>query len=196
MRRKVMIILLAIAGVLCIAIIALLLWSQPDGPPSVDHPSETAVATDTADIPAMASDPPSSPTGTPEAVQSLETAESPEDVIRYYFSCWNNKDTEGMDACRVEADRGLYSYDDVALEEAVELIGLTLETDEEALSQYDPAWYADPAEIALVVVDYTIHYNADGQAQLVRDTAEVKDYHFWLIKADEQSEWQIVMQGH
>lgn len=189
MRKKLLPVLLIVAGVLAISIVALLLvngGSQPQTSPAT--PTAEPVAQDT--VPAAA------PTATPDVLPAIDASSSPQDIVQFYFARWNAKDTGGMDDCRIEADRELYPYDDLQYEASVDLISLSTVPSDELEGRFNEEWYANPHGIALVEANFTITYNDEGKELHVSDGVTHDGYMFWLVKEEPDGPWQIVMQGY
>lgn len=180
MRRKLIIGLSIAAGVIAVAIVVIWLLTRPitEVQPPLADPTPTAATSLDA------------PVGVPTEDSSAA------EVIRYYFDRWNAKDSAGMDACRVEEDRGLHSYDDLPLIESVTLTALNEKSGTDEDVGYEEGWYDGTGDRAFFVADFTIHYNDEGKEMYQRDTAENKEYQFWMIKLDNNTPWQIMMQGY
>lgn len=188
MRQRLIKILLIAAVVLVIAIAAVLVF-VPRQPATTPPPQPT---TDLSLTPA----PEATPAPTPEAATVPTTSSSAEDVIRYYFSCWNAKDTAGMDDCRITQDRGLYSYEDLEYQAEIRLHSLTSFSKDEIGDQFDAEWYASPVDIALVEASFYIEYNDLGKESFVSEGVEHSGYRFWMVKESEDTPWRIALQGY
>lgn len=128
---------------------------------------------------------------TPSGMSAVET-------IEYLYEKMNEKDVEAVLSVyedqyieRTLLDRDLgANLDDII---SVELIGCEEETDSEFIkSLYDNEWYPDPYAIAIVWVEYDVkHVNgvgADGYDGVI-------PFGHTLVKADENSDWKIFMNG-
>lgn len=196
MRKRLIVILLICAVVVAAAIVVILITQSGGGTPAAEPTPEIVATTapSTEPIPQQGSD---NTTASYEGgVNALLPNASPEELVRYYFESWNAKNTTEMDACRIEADRGLYSYSDLPLEESIELISISETPKDEAIANYHQEWFSEPADITRILATFMVNYNEDGQAEYLRDSVSHEDYQFWLIKETPQSGWRIVIQGY
>lgn len=184
MYRKARTILLICAAILIVALIILALVLRPSAPQETAPPTEPAATQQTV----------VSPSVTMPTPVGAETAAV--DVIRHYLEFWGQKNTEGMEALLIRADRGKTVYDEMKYEASLEIKSLEERPAEEAAARFDPAWYGNetPADIALVMANYTITYNEEGRELYVRDGLERTEYLFWLVLED--GTWKIAMQGY
>lgn len=180
MQKKLMYILIGVAALLVVAIILLLVFMPKDhAAMPVESPPPTEATAAAPDEPQQPSEP-----GSPEA------------IVRYYFERWNAKDTQGMDAVRIEEDRGLYPYDDLKYEASIELKSVTMLTPEEVQARFSTDLYENPAGIAMVSADFAVHYNQEGQDAYLVESIEHEGYLFWMVQATEGGDWRIVQQGY
>lgn len=192
MRKKLMVILLICAAVVAAAIVVvLLLQLRPSAP--VQQPDAPLVTQAPTEIPPEQSNQGS---GSSSASNPLLADGTPEGVISYYMQKWNEKNTVEMDGCRIEADRGLYSYSDLPLESSIEVLSIATQPSEDAKARFNEEWYENPVDIALVLVSFNISYNEEGKELYLRDTVEHTDYQFWLVRETADTGWRIVIQGY
>lgn len=196
MRKRLIVILLICAVVVAAAIVVILVIQSGGSTPAADPTPEVVATTPSPD-------PASQQRGGNNAVESFENVAnpllpdaSPEELVRYYFESWNAKNTVEMDACRIEADRGLYSYSDLPLEKSIELTSVVETSKDQAIANYQQEWYSEPADITRLTTSFVVNYNEDGQAEYLRDSVSHEDYQFWLVKETPQSGWRIVIQGY
>jgi hypothetical protein len=131
----------------------------------------------------------------PPVLQTPSEAQSPEGVVRRYLEGWSAHDAEAMDACLLPALRG-GDYEGFEHIGSIEVIGCAEQSEQAAIARFDPAIYENPYSIALVVADYTIHYDEAGRAFYLRESAAREGFHFWLVKESADGEWLIAMQGY
>lgn len=178
-RNKLMIILLGCAALLLTLMIVLLVL--PSRTP--DTPDDSAPAAPTANATTL-------PTGAPSQDASAE------EVIRQYVAFWNAKDTAGMDACRIEADRGMIPYDELQYQEAIALRSVETMPREQAQSEFQAQWYENPAETALVQANLGIMYNEEGRTYYQADGLDRTDYRYWLVRETADGPWRIALEGY
>lgn len=200
-KARIALMIVAAALVVAIALVALLWREAPDAAP---EPTLAAEPLATSEAPEPTPEPTPSyieeetmpDTGRVTAAALEDIAAPPQDVIRYYFQRWQDKDVDGMEACLVAADRGLADYDDLGMIDSVTLLAMRRATDADAQAGFDPEWYEGAAEVAQVLVDCAIAYNAQGQDFYVTDGHERLNYPFWLVRESQEGGWRIAMQGY
>lgn len=195
MRKRLIVILLICAVVVAAAIVAILITQSGGDAPAAD-PTPEVVSVTPSPEPSPAPEASDAVVSFESVADALLSSASPEELVRYYFESWNAKNTAEMDACRIEADRGLYSYSDLPLEESIELISISETPKDEAIANYRQEWFSEPADITRILASFVVNYNEDGQAEYLRATVSHEDYQFWLIKETPQSGWRIVIQGY
>lgn len=189
MHRKLIRILLIAAILLAIAIGVLLIWYASKGqPPAQTNPPTPAEATQPLEFALQA------PTAPPVALAVPDASSSPEALVRYYLDRWNAKDTTGMDDCRVEADRGLYPYDDLPYEE--EVVVHEVRELPELRGEFNSAWYPGAVDVALVEARFSIRLNESGRENLLTESIEHDGYRFWLVREVQGGPWRIAIQGY
>lgn len=182
-RMRLILIILAVAIVLAIIILVMVQSRGAEPRPPQEVVPYSTVNSDAVSPATM--------------IQQGAATEAPVDVVRRYFDSWSAQDTAGMDVCLIAKDRGTANYDDLEYEAAVTLLSIEERPSEEAVARFNPDWYElTPADIALVMTDYTIEYNEAGKALYLRDGLDRDDYQFWLIREKTDSKWVIIMQGY
>ncbi|MDR0897614.1 MAG: DUF4829 domain-containing protein [Oscillospiraceae bacterium] len=122
-------------------------------------------------------------------------AQSPEGVVRRYLEGWSAHDAAAMDACLLPALRGsdFEGFEHIG---SIEIIACVEQSEAATSARFDPTIYENPYDTALVVADYTIHYDEAGQAFYLRDSATREGFHYWLVKESADGDWLIAMQGY
>ncbi len=182
-RKTLMLVLMIAAAVIALALVAVVIWQTvaPPRTPAPEAPAQTAQTQ--AETPAQI------------AITPPDASATAEDTVRLYFTYWNARSAEGMNACRVAADAG-HVYDDLQYEAAVELLRCEAQSDELAFTGFNAEWYQNAADVAYVLTDYTVRYNEAGKAFFLRDTSDRAEYGYWLVKETADGGWRIVMEGY
>lgn len=180
-KKKLIGILLIAAAVVAVALIIVLVFHlNAPAPSSPTTPPTQANAA-------------LQPTPTQAVVIADDVSLSAEQLVTLYFQQFNSKSPAGMDACLIAADRGgdyeLQHIASVDLQRCVEQQGA------DATASFNPVWYANPADIALVIVDCTIHFNDAGKEAYQANEMQRTDYKFWLVRELPGTGWRIAAQG-
>lgn len=116
---------------------------------------------------------------------------TPEETVKYHFAQFNSKNQPGMDSVVYKKMRGADS--DFGNLKYVKLTSCKEETDTTKIDYVD-GWYKNPYKVALVNATFDIKYNGTGSANAGLSNGTY-NWKFHLVKADEKSDWMIVMWG-
>ncbi len=140
------------------------------------------------------------PEDTPDATSAAtghRVPDEPEDVVRLFFERWADKDMDGMNTLVVKNMWWTESGSDFK-----HLIGVELQDSRLVTDRKDTRYNLftengiDGAATAVVEVDFTVEYSADGDGGgFGPGVSTLRGWSYWLVKETEESPWQIVSWG-
>lgn len=185
MNKKVIYMLLLGAGAIILLMIAIMLTNQ--------YQSASARPAATPSTQSIVSPQTTKPQFTPPIPDATL---SPEQTIALYFERWNAKDSEGMDALWIPADRGS-NQEQYQLETLMYIDKISYhEQSKDTIPEELAAPFASAYDVAFVLSDYTIHYNEAGTQEYMQAEVERLDFYFLLIRERAGDHWLIAMQGY
>ena len=117
---------------------------------------------------------------------------SPVETIQYFYQKMNEKDQAALESVYYDkyTENMYWGFDELI---SIELVSCEELTDTEFIETfYSEAWYENPYDIAIVNVTYDVKYEGGiGPAEY----DGVYETNYTLVKADEYSDWMIVMAG-